>query len=195
MSFADVLKSAAGKSQRRGGVEVAVDAVRKNNEIWEIHMRLRLDEDNHALESHRGWAFQNLSYLVDAKGETIDNAGLETTMQSENEVGVAYFFDRAEGLDGLTVGLRNAGGDCRVAGGIRVEGSGVAVARSGHRQMSSVRWACRRIGPSHDTVRLVMHSLHRPQEAEDKHGDDGRGGGEPVFGQARDRAERGGEPD
>jgi hypothetical protein len=98
--FADILKQ-AGQSQRRGGVEVAVDAVRKNNEIWEIHMRLRLDEDNHALESHRGWAFQNLSYLADAKGETIDNAGLETTMQSENEVGVAYFFDREEGLDGL----------------------------------------------------------------------------------------------
>jgi hypothetical protein len=99
--FPDILK-AAGQTQRRGGAEVAVDAVRKNNEIWEIHMRMRLDEDNHALESHRGWAFENLSYLVDGKGETIENAGLETTMQSENEVGVAYFFDRAEGFDGLT---------------------------------------------------------------------------------------------
>ena len=99
--FADIAK-AAGQTQRRGGVEVAVDAVRVNNEIWEIHMRLRLDEANHALESHRGWAFQNLSYLVDDQGEPIDNAGLETTMQSRNEVGVAYFFDHEEGLDGLT---------------------------------------------------------------------------------------------
>lgn len=99
--FPNIAK-AAGQSQRRGGVQVFVDAVRQNNAIWEIHMRLRLEEDNHALESHRGWAFQNLSYLVDEKGEPIDNAGLETTMQSQKEVGVAYFFDREEGLDGIT---------------------------------------------------------------------------------------------
>ncbi len=98
----DDLAHAAGKSQRHGGVEVSIDAVRKNNEIWEIHMRLRLDEDNHALESHRGWAFDNRSYLVDSKGETIENAGLETTSQTKNEVGVAYFFDVPGGLDGLT---------------------------------------------------------------------------------------------
>ena len=99
----DDLAHAAGKSQRRGGVEVAIDAVRKNNEIWEIHMRLRLDEDNHALESHRGWAFQNLSYLVDEKGETIENAGLgNDARRAKNEVGVAYFFDVPDGLDGLT---------------------------------------------------------------------------------------------
>ena len=96
------LAHAAGKSQRTGGVLVTVDAVRKNNEIWEIHMRLRLDEDNHALESHRGWAFQNLSYLIDKDGKRIENAGLETTLQSKNEVGVAYFFDEPKGLDGLT---------------------------------------------------------------------------------------------
>jgi hypothetical protein len=96
------LAHAAGKSQRTGGVLVTVDAVRKNNEIWEIHMRLRLDEDNHALESHRGWAFQNLSYLIDKDGKRIENAGLETTLQSKNEIGVAYFFDEPKGLDGLT---------------------------------------------------------------------------------------------
>jgi hypothetical protein len=98
----DDLTHVAGKSQRHGGVKVAIDAVRKNNEIWEIHMRLRLDEDNHALESHRGWAFDNRSYLVNGRGETIENAGLETTSQAKNEVGVAYFFDVPHGLDGLT---------------------------------------------------------------------------------------------
>jgi hypothetical protein len=98
----DDLSHAAGKTQRTGGVQVTIDAVRKNNEIWEIHMRLRLDEDNHALESHRGWAFQNLSYMVDKDGKRIENAGLETTLQSKNEVGVAYFFDEPKGLDGLT---------------------------------------------------------------------------------------------
>ena len=97
----DDLAHAAGKSQRTGGVEVVIDAVRKNHEIWEIHMRLRLD-DNRTLESHRGWAFDNRSCLVDGKGEMIENAGLETTSQTRNEVGVAYFFDVPAGLDGLT---------------------------------------------------------------------------------------------
>lgn len=99
--FADVSK-AIGKSERQGGVQVTVDEVRKNNAIWEIHMRLRLDESNQALESHRGWVFQNLSYLVDKDGEHIDNAGFETTRQAPNEVGVAYLFDLPDGIEGLT---------------------------------------------------------------------------------------------
>jgi hypothetical protein len=98
----DDLTHAAGKSQRIGGVQVTIDSVRKNNEVWEVHMRLRLDEDNHALESHRGWAFQNLSYLVDKDGKRTESAGLETTLQTKNEVGVAYFFDQPAGLDSLT---------------------------------------------------------------------------------------------
>jgi hypothetical protein len=98
----DDLAHATGKTQSIGGVQVTIDAVRKNNEVWEVHMRLRLDEDNHALESHRGWAFQNLSYLVDKDSKRIESAGLETTLQSKNEVGVAYFFDQPTGLDGLT---------------------------------------------------------------------------------------------
>ena len=98
----DDLANAAGKSERRGGVQVTLDNVRKNNAIWELHMRLALDEGNEALQSHRGWAFQNLSYLVDKNGEQIDNAGFETTRQTANEVGVAYLFDLPEGIEGLS---------------------------------------------------------------------------------------------
>jgi hypothetical protein len=96
------LANAAGKTDRRGGVQVTLDDVRKNNAIWEVHMRMALDEDNHALESHRGWVFQNKSYLVGKDGEAIDNAGFETTRQTRNEVGVAYLFDLPEGIEGLT---------------------------------------------------------------------------------------------
>jgi hypothetical protein len=98
----DDLAAAAGKTDRRGGVQVTLDDVRKNNAIWEIHMRMKLDEDNSALESHRGWAFQNVSYLVGKDNEPIDNAGFETTRQTQNEVGVAYLFDLPEGIEGLT---------------------------------------------------------------------------------------------
>jgi hypothetical protein len=98
----DDLSHAAGKTQRRGGVQVTVDDVRKNNAIWEIHMRLALDQPGEALQSHRGWVFQNLSYLVGEDGEPIDNAGFETTRQTRNEVGIAYLFDLPDGIKGLT---------------------------------------------------------------------------------------------
>jgi hypothetical protein len=98
----DDLAKAAGKTQRRGGVHVTLDEVRKNNAIWEVHMRLRLDEDNHALESHRDWVFQNISYMVGADGKHIEHAGFETTRQTQNEVGVAYLFDLPKGTEGLS---------------------------------------------------------------------------------------------
>jgi len=99
--FDDIAK-AAGKTQQIGGVQVTVDDVRKNNEIWEVHMRMKLDNAKGALQSHRDWVFQNASYLVGKDGKPIDNAGLETTRQTQTEVGVAYLFDLPDGLDGLS---------------------------------------------------------------------------------------------
>ncbi len=82
-----------GTRQERGGVEVVLNSIRKNQELWEIHMRLKVNSAETGLESHRGWVFQNLTYLLNQQGEIIDHAGFETTMQSETEVGLAYFFD------------------------------------------------------------------------------------------------------
>jgi hypothetical protein len=97
----DDLADAAGKTQSRGGVHVTLEAVRKNNAVWEVHMRLTLENPNESLQSHRGWVFQNLSYLVGKDGDPIDNAGFETTRQTPNEVGIAYLFDLPAGIDGL----------------------------------------------------------------------------------------------
>jgi hypothetical protein len=99
--FEDLAK-AAGKNQRLGGVQVTLDEVRKNGAVWEIHMRFALDEANGALQSHRAWVFQNLSYLVAKDGSRIENAGFETTRQTPNEVGMAYLFDVADGIEGLS---------------------------------------------------------------------------------------------
>ena len=81
------------QEQQRGGVKVVLHAVRKNQQLWEVHMRLRVESEEAALESHRGWVFQNLTYLLNKQGELIDHAGLETTMQSTREIGLVYFFD------------------------------------------------------------------------------------------------------
>ncbi|MCH2114646.1 MAG: hypothetical protein MK171_07030 [Pirellulales bacterium] len=79
--------------QQHGGVKVGLTAVRKNQQFWEVHMRLTVEGEEPALESHRGWVFQNLSYLLNDQGEMIDHAGFETTMQTKREIGLAYLFD------------------------------------------------------------------------------------------------------
>ena len=79
--------------QQRAGVKVVLNLVRKNQHLWEIHMRLCVESDETDLESHRGWVFQNLTYLQNKQGEMIDHVGFETTMQSKKEIGLAYLFD------------------------------------------------------------------------------------------------------
>ena len=56
-------------------------------------MRLVFDKPGQALESHRTWVLHNEALLETPDKEPINFAGLETTRQSENEVGVAYLFD------------------------------------------------------------------------------------------------------
>lgn len=80
-------------TQTTGGIRVALEGVRRNQELWELRMRVTILSDDSRLLSATSWLFQNLTYLETADGEKIDHAGLETTMQSENELGLAYFFD------------------------------------------------------------------------------------------------------
>jgi len=93
------LADAKDQTQQAGGVNVTLDRVVKNQALWEIHMRVRLDSLEGGLESHRGWVFQNVTFLVDKEGEQLDNAGFETTMQTETEAGFAYFFELPEGRE------------------------------------------------------------------------------------------------
>lgn len=79
--------------QERGGVTVAVEECRKNGEIFDVIMRVQFDKAANALESHRGWIFNNECYLEDAKGNRIEQAGVEAELQDVNEVGLAYKFD------------------------------------------------------------------------------------------------------
>lgn len=83
--------------QEFGDATVTLERFRKQNAIWELHMRLRLANAGDALASHRGWVFQNKSYLLKPDGKRIEHAGFETTMQSDTEIGLAYLFDLSGG--------------------------------------------------------------------------------------------------
>jgi hypothetical protein len=88
--------------QRKAGVTVIVDQVRKNNEIWEVRTRVRFDNAGDSLESHRSWMFRNELYLVGADKKRIVPGGYEQTRQTDNEVGVAYLFELPKGPAGMT---------------------------------------------------------------------------------------------
>ena len=69
---------------------------------WEIRVRVYYDETSGALESHRGWIFDNPAYLVSPAGEQLVHDGFETTLQNENEMGMAYLFDLENAPEGWT---------------------------------------------------------------------------------------------
>ena len=74
-------------------------------------MRLRVDSEEAGLKSHRGWVFQNFTYLLDPEGKIVDHAGLETTMQSQREIGQAFFIyrmTRSAAIPGAIVPLRQS---------------------------------------------------------------------------------------
>jgi hypothetical protein len=66
--------------------------VRRNQDVYELRVLVRYDEASNALESHRGWIYDNPAYLLDPSGAQVENAGLEPVSQKENEVGLSYKF-------------------------------------------------------------------------------------------------------
>lgn len=99
-----ILKDGKAKKveQRKAGVTVAVDQVRKNNEIWEVRMRVKFDNPSQALESHRTWVLNNEAYLEGTDGKRIDHGGFEQTRQTKDEIGMLYLFELEKGPQALT---------------------------------------------------------------------------------------------
>jgi hypothetical protein len=92
--------------QRKAGVTVIVDQVRKNNDIWEVRTRVRFDKPGDSLESHRSWILRNEMYLMGPDKKKLLPGGYEQTRQTENEVGIAYLFELPDGPKGLTLVYR-----------------------------------------------------------------------------------------
>jgi hypothetical protein len=95
--------------QRIAGVMVTLEEVRKNNEAWEVRMRVRFDDAGDALESHRTWIFNNEARLEGPDGKPIAYDTYETTRQDKNEVGVAYLFSTDQPIDKLTFVYKTPG--------------------------------------------------------------------------------------
>ena len=98
--FSD-LEKAKGVEQRRAAATVTLDQVRKNQELYEVRMRIKFQAAANSLESHRDWIYQNPAILVSPGGEKLDNVGMEATLQEEDQVGVAYQFVAPDGIKGF----------------------------------------------------------------------------------------------
>ncbi len=96
LRFANLDKAANGE-QTDGGVKVVLTAVRQNQGLCELHMRVEFDEKLPAFVAQGSWNFQNSTYLESAAGERIEHAGFEMTVQSGRTLGLAYYFDVPEG--------------------------------------------------------------------------------------------------
>ncbi|HVX12955.1 MAG TPA: hypothetical protein VHC22_17360 [Pirellulales bacterium] len=81
--------------RKRAGVTVALEGVRKNGAVWEVRVLLMFEKATGALESHlsTGWVSNNYAALEGPDQKIIQHAGLETTRETETDVGVAYYFD------------------------------------------------------------------------------------------------------
>ncbi len=91
--FEDLSKAKQPSTQTEGDAKVTFKKLFKNNAIWELRMSLNLENAGESLASHRGWVFDNPSYLLTEEGKRIDHVGFETTMQTDTEIGIAYLFD------------------------------------------------------------------------------------------------------
>ena len=77
---------------------VTLEFARRNVDIFDVQMRVRFDKAANALESHRGWIYNNECYLTDPKKNRIDNVGVEATLIDDNAVGLSYKFDLGENV-------------------------------------------------------------------------------------------------
>ena len=89
----DKIGDSIGKSIRIGDAQVKLENVSDNVDIHGVVLRLEFDRAANALESYRGWVFNNSLKLVGTNGKEYVPVGSETMAQDQNYVTVQYLFD------------------------------------------------------------------------------------------------------
>ena len=105
----DHLATAANAEKRIANTTVVLERVRKNEAAWEVRILVRFDQAAGALESHRGWILQNEAYLEGPDGKPIPYGTMETTRQTDSEIGIVYLFNLDVPLDNLAFVYKSPG--------------------------------------------------------------------------------------
>jgi hypothetical protein len=93
------LANARGAQQRIAGATVTLERVQRSDQLWQVLIRLRLDEPGQAFESHRGWVFANEAFLEGPNGQRLLPESFEMTSRQPNEVGFVYNFAPEQPLE------------------------------------------------------------------------------------------------
>lgn len=97
----DELEDRNPQSLRHADMKVTLESVTKTDDnLCKVDMKFFLDNAGDSLESHRGWMFQNLSHLVDEKGNRISPSRIVTTLQKKDRMGFSFFFEKPDGPAG-----------------------------------------------------------------------------------------------
>lgn len=100
------LAEAKAVDKTKAGVTVTLEQVRKNQELYQVRIRVSFDEASGALESYQGWIYENKVWIETADGTKLEPLTMEATRQEENLVGLAYYFDLEKGPQGATFKYR-----------------------------------------------------------------------------------------
>jgi hypothetical protein len=94
------LVGARNIQQKRGGLSVTLERVRKNGGVQELSVRIGLAQATGAMESHLDWVAGNEAILLDPQGQRADEPNYEKYLERENEVGFRYLFPVGHDLTG-----------------------------------------------------------------------------------------------
>jgi len=93
------LKTARNVRIDRGAIAIVLESFSANGDIWEANISVRLLDEQGALQSHRGWIYNNEAYLLGPNDERLEYAGIERTYEDVDTVGMSYKFVLDQGVD------------------------------------------------------------------------------------------------
>ncbi len=89
--FSELNSNVDTRQQRQAGVTVTLEYAGRNEDLFELRLRVQMDDAGDALASHRGWIYKNAAYLT-RNDQRIENVGSELKMQASDGFGIAYYF-------------------------------------------------------------------------------------------------------
>lgn len=97
------LEGSERQEARTGSTTVAMVRAAPRQQTYGVEVRIRFDEAAGSLESHRGWIFDCPVNLIDSTGKKVAYFTYETTLRTENEVGILYMFPLPESTEDLSL--------------------------------------------------------------------------------------------
>jgi hypothetical protein len=95
--FTNIAKAKEVK-QTQAGVTVVLESVSRIDGVYEVNVRVVLDDAQGSLESFRAGVFKSEAYLLSSNLERIENDGEEASREEENILGRIYQFDMEDDI-------------------------------------------------------------------------------------------------